>query len=145
LNHGGRGVVVGEDLVVGAAVLLPAGDVGDKHAGADDVAHLGSELGQDVPDDLEAALRLLVGVGRDDLPVQPDPRRPGDEAVRSPPAPTQIAPLPPPRGAAVGALALHPSLLPEVRSRAESTAARPRPPARRRSRPPPAPGPPPRA
>ncbi len=45
-DHGGAGLDGVEEFTVGAAVLLPELDVGDEHAGSDDVFESGAELGK---------------------------------------------------------------------------------------------------
>src|SRR5438128_9739027 len=62
LDHGGGRRARGEELAVGAAELLPAGNVGDEHARAHDAGSIGAELAQRTFDQFQAPAGLRVGV-----------------------------------------------------------------------------------
>ena len=105
LDHGRDGRVFREALGVCPTELLPARDVGDKHACTGHVVQLGADVSERSFDDLEAALGLRVGVAEGvglALGVERDGTGDKYEGARSQGA--AIADLLLPRGSTVGTL-----------------------------------------
>ena len=77
-NHGRGGQNVAENFTMGTADSLPQRGIAHEHAGAHDMARLGSCFTKRMDDDLEATFGLCIRIaGRDDIAVITDRRRTG--------------------------------------------------------------------